>query len=69
MARYTNYLVRLIAVGWASFHIYTAYFGTFYPYVQRSVPVLLALILTFLTYRASKSPERGRRGSRQGAAL
>ncbi len=54
MTRYTNYHVRLIAVGWASFHIYTAYFGTFYPYVQRSVPVLLALILTFLTYRASK---------------
>ena len=54
MRQYTNYLVRIIAVGWASFHIYTAYFGSYYPYVQRSVPVLLALILTFLTYRATE---------------
>lgn len=32
------YVVRLVAVGLSTFHIYTAYFGTFYPYVQRSVP-------------------------------
>ncbi len=49
----TPYVVRLIAVGLSTFHLYTAYFGTFYPYVQRSVPVMLALILTFLTIRAS----------------
>ena len=47
------YVVRLVAVGLSTFHLYTAYFGTFYPYVQRSVPVMLALILTFLTVRAS----------------
>ncbi len=47
------YVVRLVAVGLSTFHIYTAYFGTFYPYVQRSVPVMLALILTFLTVCAS----------------
>ena len=52
MKRTTSYLIRVIAVGLASFHIYTAYFGTFYPYVQRSVPVMLALMLTFLTFRA-----------------
>ena len=52
MKRISSYLIRVIAVGLASFHIYTAYFGTFYPYVQRSVPVMLALILTFLTFRA-----------------
>jgi TRAP transporter 4TM/12TM fusion protein len=50
----TTYVVRLIAVGMASFHVYTSYFGTFYPYVQRSVPVMLALVLTFLTVRARK---------------
>ncbi len=50
----TTYIVRLIAVGMASFHVYTSYFGTFYPYVQRSVPVMLALVLTFLTVRARK---------------
>jgi TRAP transporter 4TM/12TM fusion protein len=55
MTRLTPYLVRAVAVGWASFHIYTAYFGGFYPYVQRSVPVLLALVLTFLTFRATNS--------------
>jgi TRAP transporter 4TM/12TM fusion protein len=49
----TSYIVRLIAVGLSSFHVYTAYFGTFYPYIQRSFPVMLALILTFLTVRAS----------------
>ena len=54
MARFSTYLVRLIAVGLASFHVYTGYFGTFYPYVQRSVPVMLALIITFLTIRGGK---------------
>ena len=54
MARFSTNLVRLIAVGLASFHVYTGYFGTFYPYVQRSVPVMLALVLTFLTIRGRK---------------
>ena len=54
MARFSTNLVRLIAVGLASFHVYTGYFGTFYPYVQRSVPVMLALVLTFLTIRGGK---------------
>ena len=54
MARFSTNLVRLIAVGLASFHVYTGYFGTFYPYVQRSVPVILALVLTFLTIRGGK---------------
>ena len=54
MARFSTCLVRLIAVGLASFHVYTAYFGTFYPYVQRSIPVMLALILAFLTIRGGK---------------
>ena len=57
MARFSTYLVRLVAVGLASFHVYTGYFGTFYPYVQRSIPVMLALILTFLTIRGSKRGE------------
>ena len=54
MARFSTNLVRLIAVGLASFHVYTGYFGTFYPYVQRSIPVMLALVLTFLTIRGGK---------------
>ena len=55
MSTFTKYMVRIVAVGMASFHIYTAYAGTFYPYVQRSLPVMLALIITFLTIRARKS--------------
>jgi len=51
---FTKHFIRLIAVGMASFHVYTSYFGTFYPYVQRSLPVMLALTLTFLTIRARK---------------
>jgi TRAP transporter 4TM/12TM fusion protein len=54
MNLFTSYVVRLVAVGMGAFHVYTSYFGTFYPYVQRSVPVMLALILTFLTMRARK---------------
>ena len=54
MTGFDTLVVRLVAVGLASFHVYTAYFGTFYPYVQRSVPVMLALILVFLTVRGRK---------------
>ena len=51
----TKYVIRLVAVGMASFHVYTSYAGTFYPYVQRSLPVMLSLILTFLMIRARKN--------------
>ena len=55
MPVFTKQIVRVIGVSMASFHIYTSYAGTFYPYVQRSVPVMLALVLTFLTVRATKN--------------
>ncbi|MGI9386801.1 MAG: TRAP transporter permease [Methyloligellaceae bacterium] len=42
-------VVRVIAVGMSTFHLYTAYAGTFYPYIQRSVPLLLSVVLAFLT--------------------
>ena len=54
MSVFTKYVIRFVAIGMASFHIYTAYFGTFYPYTQRSLPVMLALILTFLPKRTRK---------------
>jgi TRAP transporter 4TM/12TM fusion protein len=50
----TRALISGIAVGLASFHIYAGYGGTFYPYTQRTLPVLLAVILVFLTVRARK---------------
>ena len=55
MATVTKYVIRCVAIGMASFHVYTSYAGTFYPYVQRSLPVMLSLIPTFLMIRASKS--------------
>ena len=51
----TQNLIRLIAIGMGAFHVYTSYYGTFYPYVQRSIPVMLSLVLTFLTLRATKN--------------
>ena len=54
MKQAADYTVRLAAIGMACFHLYTAYFGTFYPYVQRSVPVLLSLVIAYLTVRATK---------------
>jgi TRAP transporter 4TM/12TM fusion protein len=36
----------------ALFHLYAGYAGTFYPYTQRALPVLLAAVLVFLTVRA-----------------
>ena len=58
MPVFTEYIIRIVAVSMASFHIYTSYFGTFYPYTQRSLPVMLALILTFLTIRARKDTSK-----------
>ena len=54
MKQIAEYIVRVGAVGMACFHLYAAYFGTFHPYVQRSVPVLISLVIAFLTIRASK---------------
>jgi len=58
MPVFTEYIIRIVAISMASFHIYTSYFGTFYPYTQRSLPVMLALILTFLTIRARKDTSK-----------
>ncbi|MSP67442.1 MAG: TRAP transporter permease [Alphaproteobacteria bacterium] len=55
MQRLTGWIVRVVAVVMAGFHIYTAYAGTFYPYVQRGLPLLFSLILTFLTVSAWKT--------------
>ena len=58
MKKFAELVVRLVATGMAGFHLYTAYFGTFYPYVQRSVPVLLSLVIAFLTIRATRKADR-----------
>ena len=47
------HIVRILAVGLALFHVYTAYAGTFLPYVQRSVPLLVAAVLAVLTVSVS----------------
>ena len=58
-------VVRTLAIGLALFHIYTAYAGTFLPYVQRSVPLLVASIIAVLTVSVSRSE---RLSGRDGAA-
>ena len=55
--------VRALAIGLALFHIYTAYAGTFLPYVQRSVPLLVAAVIAVLTVSISRSERlSGREG-------
>lgn len=54
--RITDLITRAVAIALSLFAIYTAYFGTFYPYAQRAIPLLLAVVLAFLTIRAA--PER-----------
>lgn len=61
MQSITPNVIRIVAIGLGAFHVYTSYFGTFYPYVQRSVPVMLSLVLTFLTIRATKSQADSKR--------
>ena len=56
----TSWVVRLTAVSLALFHLYTAYFGTFYPFAQRAIPLMLASILAFLTIRASAKEDDDR---------
>lgn len=50
----TRTLISGIAVSLALFHLYAGYAGTFYPYTQRALPVLLAAVLVFLTVRARR---------------
>ena len=51
---FTRLLIRFIAIGMALFHVYAGYAGTFYPFVQRSVPVLICMMLAFLTVRSGE---------------
>ena len=48
----TVYLISGLSIGLSGFLLYTAYFGTFYPYFQRSVPLTIAIVLAFLTLDA-----------------
>ena len=48
-------LWALITVG---FHIYTAYYGTFEPRLQRSIHLFLLLPLVFLVFPSKKSGEK-----------
>ena len=47
--------VRGMAIVLAVFHLYTGYFGAFYPYVQRAIPVTLSVVIILLTIPAIKS--------------
>jgi TRAP transporter 4TM/12TM fusion protein len=48
-------IARVAAISLSLFHLYTGYDGTFYPYVQRAVPLMLAVVIVFLTMPARVS--------------
>ena len=55
MGKATTALINVLAIAMALFHCYTAYFGTFRPYIQRPIHVLFGMLLVFLLKRATKS--------------
>jgi TRAP transporter 4TM/12TM fusion protein len=44
-------LISLVAIAMSLFHVYTAIFGVFESYLQRSVHLGFAMVLTFLIYK------------------
>jgi len=46
-----NICIRIIAIAFASFFLYTAFFGTFEPSIHRSVHLVFTIVLGFLLYR------------------
>ena len=55
-----NRTATVVAVVFMIFHLYTAYFGIFEAYFQRSIDVTFILLLVFLTYPLSKKVPRNR---------
>ncbi len=51
------YAVRIIALGMAGFHLYTAAFGSFVALIQRSVHLAFAMTLVFLLYPSRKTDD------------
>jgi TRAP transporter 4TM/12TM fusion protein len=51
MVRLEELIISIVAIGLSFFFLYTAYEGTFYPFVQRAVPLTAAVALVFLTIR------------------
>jgi TRAP transporter 4TM/12TM fusion protein len=50
MQAITRYTIQAAAFALAGFHLYTGFAGTFQPYVQRSIPVLLSIVLALLMF-------------------
>ena len=55
-----NRTATVVAVVFMIFHLYTAYFGIFEAYFQRSIDVTFILLLVFLTHPLSKKVPRNR---------
>lgn len=58
-ANLTTAVLRTIAVSLSMFLLYTAYAGTFHPYTQRSIPLMLGVMLAFITIRADPKSKAG----------
>lgn len=50
MQAITRYTIQAAALALAAFHLYTGFEGTFQPHVQRSIPVLLSVVLVLLLF-------------------
>ena len=64
-----QFVIRAIAIATSLFFLYTAYFGTFYPYIQRSVPLMLCVMLVFLMRRASAGDPHADRATQAAARI
>jgi len=57
---YQALIISIIAIGFSSFHIYTAFFGVLDAHLQRAVHLGFALTLVYLLYPASRKLRRDR---------
>ena len=55
LSGWSSKLISFLAIAMSIFHVYTAMFGVFESYLQRSIHLGFALVLTFLIYKPRKS--------------
>ena len=49
MLNFQSIMVKAVSISLSIFLLYTAYFGTFYPFFQRALPLTCCMFLVFLT--------------------
>ena len=54
-----KWVVTILSVAYAAFHLYTAAYGTFIAQLQRPLHLAFAVVIGFLVYPASKGKKIG----------